>query len=80
MKTEISKMMTARKRELRTVSRSFPKFTPGMTVAAYCERYRLLNGHAAHVLPFDWDALQHPAAVLDASTPEVIEETAPCTH
>jgi len=69
---EIKKMMTARKRELNTVKRSFPKFKPGDTVGSYIAQYAVLNGPATHVLPYDLGAYTRPAAMLDPSYPEVI--------
>jgi len=69
---EIKKMMTARKRELNTAKRSFPKFKPGDTVGSYIAQYAVLNGPGAHVLPYDLGAYTRPAAMLDPSYPEVI--------
>lgn len=39
MAAAIKRLMARRKRELRTVQRSFPKFTPGMTTHAYVQLY-----------------------------------------
>lgn len=71
---EIKAYMTKRKRELSTVKRSFPKFTPGMTTALYIRSYQTFNGPATAVLPYDLELYNRPAPKL--SGPEVIEE--PC--
>jgi hypothetical protein len=73
MNPQIKKMMAARKRELATVKRSFPKYKPGDTVARYIAQYAVLNGPGAHVLPFDFGAYARPATLPEG--PEVVEET-----
>ena len=71
---EIKAYMSKRKRELNTVKRSFPKFTPGMSTARYIHAYQTVNGPATAVLPYDLELYNRPAPKL--SGPEVIEE--PC--
>lgn len=39
MAAAVKRWMTRRKRELHTVQRSFPKFTPGMTTQTYVQLY-----------------------------------------
>ena len=41
---EIKSYMSKRKRELATVKRSFPKFKPGMSTAAYINAYKHAKG------------------------------------
>lgn len=69
---DIKSYMAKRKRELATVKRSFPKFKPGMSTAAYINAYKQANGPGNDVLPYDLDAYAHPAAMLIG--PEVIQE------
>ncbi len=40
---DIKKLMAKRKRELATVKRSFPKYTPGMSTADYVAKYIMAN-------------------------------------
>ena len=70
---EIKAYMAKRKRELATVRRSFPKFTPGMSTARYIGAYQTANGPATPVLPYDLDLYGRPAPMF--SGPEVIQET-----
>jgi hypothetical protein len=54
--------------------RSYPVFAPGMSTADYVARYAALNGHL-HLAKVDYEHADRPAAMLDPSTPEVVEIT-----
>lgn len=75
----ISAFMSARKRHLTGIHRSFPKYWPGMSTAEYVDKYRHLNvgnfdKQTAEVLPIDLSAYLHPATVPSSGYDEVIEE------
>lgn len=67
---EIKAYMAKRKRELATVKRTFPKFQPGMSTAAYVSKYyaQFREDPASLFEPLN----RAPAAVLVG--PEVIQE------
>lgn len=75
---EIKSYMAKRKREMARISRRFPKFQPGMSVAEYVMKFEELNPtraiehQPANVLPYDLRQHMRPAAFLTG--PEVIEE------
>lgn len=54
----------------------YPVFTPGMTTSEYVRIFRENNGHR---VPLEHECANYysPAAMLDPSTPAVIEETNP---
>lgn len=52
--------------------RHFPTFAAGMSTADYVARYAALNGHL-HLAKVDYEHADRPAAMLDASIPEVVE-------
>jgi hypothetical protein len=54
--------------------RHFPAFAAGMSTADYVARYAALNGHL-HLAKVDYEHADRPAAMLDPSTPEVVEIT-----
>ena len=54
--------------------RHYPAFEPGMSAREYLRQYAALNAHV-HLLPLS-DAFDHdrPAAMLDPSFPEVVQD------
>lgn len=69
----------AQKREHDSSKRSYPDFYPGMTTADYISAYNKLNTYlfvGAHqedkILSYTY--ADRPAAMLDPSIPEVVEE------
>lgn len=51
--TAINKYMQARKRELTTVKRSYPKYKEGMTTGEYINQFSSVNSKATvNLLPF----------------------------
>lgn len=51
----IKKFMAARKRELTTVKRAYPKGGEAMSTAQYVAAFMKLNNHnGLHLLPFDY--------------------------
>lgn len=84
---QIKKMMAARKRELARVSRSFPKWAPGMSTATYVADY-IMRNYAGMGVPLSGNNLRASAARVAAELfeplnvepaayiagPEVIEE------
>lgn len=76
MKT-ISAFMSGRKRSQTHISRTFPKYQPGMSVAQYIIKFEELNKfrfdkQGASVLPYELSQYMHQAAIFEG--PEVIAE------
>jgi hypothetical protein len=57
-----------------SMSRFYPVFTPGMSTAEYVKLYALQNDRL-HLSDVTYIHADRPAAMLDPSIPEVIEET-----
>jgi hypothetical protein len=56
-----------------SMSRSYPVLYAGMTTADYVERYHTMNGHL-HLAKVKYTHADRPAAMLDPTIPEVVEE------
>lgn len=84
----IKRMMTNRKRELSTVHRKFPKFTPGVSAAVYAMLYYSENGlgnpfaHSTEEYRRDRYVTVHMPAFLIMSTApaRVLSEPETVTH
>jgi hypothetical protein len=56
-----------------SMKRHYPPFYPGMTTAEYVSDYMGRNAHV-HLVPVTYTHADRPAAMLDPSIPEVMEE------
>lgn len=74
-KKQIQKLMADLRREKRTIKRSYPKYTPGMTAAEYIRRFQALNNYnQLALLPFQIETTIGASHTYDPSFPEVVEE------
>lgn len=64
--------------KLNSMKRDYPIFTPDMTTGEYLRQYASLNHKRVNLLPVEYDHADRPAPMLDASTPEVVEEVMTC--
>lgn len=78
-KVLIARMMTARRRFLRSAEkREFPRYVAGMTAADYIRRYNAMNGRVCAgqaSLDFDMNTTTSASSTYDPLTPLCLETT-----